>query len=238
MAKKLNQSFKTWFQQIMEKMNNNDNLNNNPTENTEDPLVGEENVVNETENATENAGTGQEDAPKEEGKKKRSRGKRSGSKKIKELEAEVEEQEKEIVGLETERNELKDKYLRLFAEFDNYKRRTAKERVDTLKTASADVLKELLPVLDDFDRAKTAAGEAGLSEGIQLIHEKLVNSLAKKGLKPMESTGEAFDAEFHEAITEFPAPTPELKGKNVDTVEKGYTLNDKIIRYAKVVVGK
>lgn len=144
----------------------------------------------------------------------------------------------EVAQLEAERLELKDKFLRLYAEFDNYKRRTSKERIDLLKTASSDVLRELLPVLDDFDRASQAAGEEGLPEGIKLIHEKLANTLSRKGLKPMESTGQAFDAELHEAITEIPAPTEEMKGKVIDTVEKGYTLNDSIIRFAKVVVGK
>jgi molecular chaperone GrpE len=177
---------------------------------------------------------------KEKPKKKKKRGLRGGSsaKKIAQLEKDLEEAEKDLVKVEDERNELKDKYLRLFAEFDNYKRRTAKERVDILKTASASVLREMLPILDDFDRAKTAAGKEGLPEGVQLIQDKLLSTLAKKGLKPMESNGQPFDAESHEAIAEIPAPTEEMKGRIIDTVEKGYTLNDKIIRYAKVVVGK
>lgn len=146
--------------------------------------------------------------------------------------------EAELATLQKERDEVKDKYLRMFAEFENYRRRTAKERIELQKTASASVLRDLLPVLDDFDRAKVAAGEAGLPEGVQLIQDKLLTTLSRKGLKPMDSNGKAFDAELHEAITEIPAPTDELKGKVVDTVERGYTLNDKIIRYAKVVVGK
>lgn len=146
------------------------------------------------------------------------------------------------VELETELAEAKDKYLRLFAEFDNFKKRSMKERVDIRKTAAQDTIAALLPVLDDFDRAKTAAeddkSEETISDGILLVYNKLYKTLEGKGLKPMESTGEVFDPELHEAITEIPAPCEDAKGKIVDTVEKGYYLNDKIIRYAKVVIGK
>ena len=138
--------------------------------------------------------------------------------------------------------ELKDKYLRLFAEFDNYKKRTIKEKVDLMKTAAQDTMSALLPVLDDFDRAKQAAeGDSNVhfdDEGVMLVYNKLYSSLSQKGLQPMESTGEEFDPEFHEAITEIPAPTEDMKGKIIDTIEKGYLLKDKIIRHAKVVVGK
>ncbi|MGB0863816.1 MAG: nucleotide exchange factor GrpE [Saprospiraceae bacterium] len=240
MAKKLNKSFWSRF------------LNNKEEESMENPnqehIETPEEVVEkatdtpETQNE-EQMNTADEVADEKTeattGKKKK-RGSRggSGAKKAKQLEEEIENLEKEIVTVEEERNELKDKYLRLFAEFDNYKRRTAKERVDLLKTASGDVLREILPVLDDFDRAKMASGDEGLGEGVQLIYDKLFSTMARKGLTPMESTGEVFDAEFHEAITEIPAPTEEMKGKVIDTIEKGYTLGDKIIRYAKVVVGK
>lgn len=138
--------------------------------------------------------------------------------------------------------ELKDKYVRLFAEFENYKRRTAKERIELIKTASQDAIAALLPVIDDFDRAKKIADDPEsteqFSDGVTLVYDKLKKTLANKGLKAMESTGEDFDPEFHEAITEIPAPTEDMKGKVIDTVETGYFLNDKIIRYAKVVVGK
>ncbi|MEL6924813.1 MAG: nucleotide exchange factor GrpE [Bacteroidota bacterium] len=147
-----------------------------------------------------------------------------------------------LVELEQERNELKDKYLRLFAEFDNYKKRTVKERLDLMRTAAQDTLTALLPVLDDFDRAKKNAESEDsaepLSEGVLLVYNKLYNTLKQRGLQPMESTGEVFDPEVHEAITEIPAPSEDMKGKVIDTIEKGYVLNDKIIRYAKVVVGK
>ncbi|MBB5639264.1 molecular chaperone GrpE [Pedobacter cryoconitis] len=136
---------------------------------------------------------------------------------------------------------LNDKYLRLFAEFDNFKRRTQKERVELLQTAGKDVIVSMLPVLDDFDRANKATENAtdisAIREGIQLVHTKLKSILSQKGLKEMESINLAFDTDHHEAITKVPAPTEELKGKVIDELEKGYTLNDKVIRFAKVVVG-
>lgn len=132
--------------------------------------------------------------------------------------------------------ELKDKYLRLYAEFENYKRRTIKEKMEMIRNASQDTITSLLPVMDDFDRA--AGSEEGLSEGMQLIHNKLRTTLEQKGLKAMNSTHQPFDPELHEAVTEIPAPSEDLVGKVVDTIEKGYILNDKIIRHAKVVVGR
>ena len=143
--------------------------------------------------------------------------------------------------LQAEVQQLNDKYLRLYAEFDNYKRRTQKERVELLQTAGKDVIVSLLPVLDDFDRAlkamETAADVAPVKEGILLVSHKLKNTLAQKGLKDVESINKDFDTDFHEAITNIPAPTDALKGKVIDEVEKGYTLNDNVIRFAKVVVG-
>ncbi len=136
---------------------------------------------------------------------------------------------------------LNDKYLRLFAEFDNYKRRTQKERVELLQTAGKEVVVSLLPVLDDFDRANKAMENATdvtpILEGVALVHHKLKSVLAQKGLKEMESKNTVFDTDLHEAITKIPAPNEELKGKVIDELEKGYTLNDKVIRFAKVVVG-
>jgi molecular chaperone GrpE len=136
---------------------------------------------------------------------------------------------------------LNDKYLRLFAEFDNYKRRTQKERVELLQTAGKDIIVSLLSVLDDFDRANKAMANAtdvnAIREGINLVHAKLKNLLVQKGLKEMESINTVFDTDNHEAITKIPAPTEDMKGKVIDELEKGYTLNDKVIRFAKVVVG-
>lgn len=139
-------------------------------------------------------------------------------------------------------DQLNDKFVRLAAEFDNYRKRTARERVDLLQTAGKETISELLPVLDDFDRAKKLAddesSDENFSEGVELVYQKLQSTLQKRGLKVMESDGKEFDAELHEALTEIPAPNEDLKGKVVETVEKGYILNDKIIRHAKVVVGK
>lgn len=147
----------------------------------------------------------------------------------------------EIAELKKEMDELRDKYVRLYADFDNYKKRTAKEKLDLIQTAGKEVILATLPVVDDFERALKAAeksGDAKNLEGVQLIYNKLINALQAKGLKPMESIGKPFDVETHEAITEIPAPTPELSGNVIDEVEKGYYLGDKIIRFAKVVVGK
>lgn len=136
----------------------------------------------------------------------------------------------------------KDKFLRLFAEFENYKKRTAKERIDLYKTANQDVLVALLPVLDDFERAAAEIGKSGdenLLKGVELIHEKLRSTLTSKGLETVEvRAGDGFNADYAEAITQIPAPTPDLKGKIVDVLEKGYKLGDKIIRFPKVVIGQ
>ncbi|MEO8172055.1 MAG: nucleotide exchange factor GrpE, partial [Sediminibacterium sp.] len=144
--------------------------------------------------------------------------------------------------LESEVKEQKDKYLRLMAEFDNFRRRTAKERLELMQTAGKEVIVSLLDVLDDCDRAeKQLQGSDDITlqkEGIQLVFNKLRSTLQAKGVKPMESINSDFDVEKHEAITEIPAPTPALQGKVIDEVVKGYYLNDKLIRFAKVVVGK
>jgi molecular chaperone GrpE len=136
----------------------------------------------------------------------------------------------------------KDKHIRLFAEFENFKKRTAKERMDLFKTANQEVLLALLPVLDDFDRAVTEIKKSEdelLLKGVELIHDKLKNTLVSKGLEEVEvRAGDAFNADYAEAITQIPAPTPELKGKIVDVLEKGYKLGDKIIRFPKVVIGQ
>jgi molecular chaperone GrpE len=148
----------------------------------------------------------------------------------------------EVEKLRQEVGELKDKYIRQAAEFDNFRRRTAKEKLELIQTAGKDVIVSLLEVLDDCDRAEktleTQEDNPAIREGVQLVFAKLRNTLAAKGLKPMQAIGTEFNPEFHEAITEIPAPTPELAGKVVDEVTKGYYLNDKIIRFAKVVVGK
>ena len=132
--------------------------------------------------------------------------------------------------------ELNDKFLRLYSEFDNYRKRTNKEKLELISTASSGVIKDLVAVLDDFERAitnnETVEDTSALKEGFNLIHNKL------KGVKQMEAKGQPFDSELHEAIANIPAPTEDLKGKIVDDVEKGYYIHDKVIRYAKVVVGQ
>lgn len=148
----------------------------------------------------------------------------------------------EAATLKAENQELKDKFLRQVAEFDNFRKRTARERIELIQTAGKDVIVSLLEVLDDCDRAEKqlqTSDELGtMKEGILLIFNKMRSALQSKGLKSMQSVGTPFSPDQHEAITEVPAPRPELKGKVIDEVEKGYYLNDKIIRFAKVVVGK
>lgn len=144
--------------------------------------------------------------------------------------------------LEEELAKEKDRFLRLFAEFENYKKRTAKERVELFKTAGQDILSSMLPVVDDFDRALaeiSKSGDENMLKGVELIYNKLMGTLKSKGLEKVEAgAGDAFDSEIHEAITQIPAPSEDLKGKIIDVVEKGYKLGDKIIRYPKVVVGQ
>lgn len=144
--------------------------------------------------------------------------------------------------MELELADMKDKYLRQLAEFDNFRKRTAKERLELIQTAGKEVIGQLLEVLDDADRAQKQMENSddakALREGVQLVFNKFRNILQSKGLKQMESIGTDFDPDRHEAITEIPAPAENLKGKVLDEVEKGYFLNEKIIRFAKVVVGK
>lgn len=138
--------------------------------------------------------------------------------------------------LQGEIAELKDKYLRLYSDFDNFRKRTAKEKLEMIHTASEKVIVDIIPVIDDIERATANAQEGEITEGIQLIFNKLINTLATKGLKPMDAKGTVFNPDVHEAITQFPAPTEDDKGKVFDVVEKGYYLNEKVIRFAKVVV--
>lgn len=145
--------------------------------------------------------------------------------------------------LQNEIKQEKDKFLRLFAEFENYKRRTSKERLELFATASEDVMKTLLPILDDFERALSHIDEdkeaEALRKGVLLIYNKLVSTLEQKGLKAIAvEKGEVFNADNHEAITQIPAPTDDLKGKIIDVIEKGYKLGDKVIRFPKVVIGQ
>lgn len=147
----------------------------------------------------------------------------------------------ELDALNTEHVALHDKFVRLHAEFDNFRKRTAKERMDLLMSAGADTLKSILPILDDMERAIAHNAEVddidAVKQGFELIHQKFANILLAHGLKVMNAKGEPFNPDIYEAISKVPAPSPKLKGKVIEVVENGYTLNDKVIRYAKVVVG-
>ena len=151
-------------------------------------------------------------------------------------------EESDLEKLKAELEETKDRYIRKVAEFDNFKRRSAKERIEMIQLAGRDVITGLLDVLDDCDRAQKQLESSddinAIKEGVMLVFNKLRSTMTAKGVKPMETLHQDFNPDLHEAITEIPAPTPELVGKVVDELVKGYYLNDKIIRHAKVVVGK
>jgi len=155
---------------------------------------------------------------------------------------EVNQEQDNNSSAEEQLKELNDRYVRLYSEFDNYRKRTNKEKIDIISSANAGLLKDLIPTLDDFERAITNNQQTedieALKEGFILIFNKFKAVLESKGLKQMEAKGQPFDSEIHEAIANIPAPAPELTGCVVDDVEKGYYLNDKVIRYAKVVVGQ
>ena len=168
------------------------------------------------------------------------------NKKVDENEEDVEQLIEEaphdpIVELEEKITQLNDKYLRLYSDFENYRKRTAKEKLELINSGNAALLLKILPIMDDFERAiesnKKVDDPKLLKEGFQLIYNKIKNTIEAEGVKEMESNGKAFDVEYHEAITNIPAPSKSLKGKVVDTTEKGYFLNDNVLRYAKVVVG-
>lgn len=199
--------------EMMNKMKKNKMGENNLPEDQELNELQEDNLVAETEAQIDTENT-------EENK-----------------EGDLSEEEK----LKAEVAEWQNKHLRLYAEFDNFKRRTSKERLELLQIAGKDVIVDLLPVLDDFERAQksmeTATDIEAVKEGVKLVHQKLKNTLMNKGLKEMEAKGKEFDADVHEGITNIPAPSIDLKGKVVDELEKGYYLNDKVIRFAKVIIG-
>lgn len=160
---------------------------------------------------------------------------------VQEQDTEVKEESKEPTA-EERYAELNNKYIRIHAEFDNYRKRTNKEKIDTISSANAGVLRDLLPVMDDFERAiannENVEDAAAIKEGFNLIFNKFRSIMESKGIKEMKAKGEPFDSEIHEAIANVPAPKKKDKGKVIEAVEKGYYLNDKVIRYAKVVVGQ
>jgi molecular chaperone GrpE len=153
----------------------------------------------------------------------------------------LDEKEKQIAELKLKSDELNDKYLRLYSEFDNFRKRTAKEKMEMIQSGGEDVFKSILPVLDDFERAVKSNSETtdvkAVNDGVNLIFNKLKTTLTQKGLSEMHSVGEVFNADIHEAITNIPAPSDDEKGKVIEELEKGYSLNGKIIRFAKVVIG-
>lgn len=150
--------------------------------------------------------------------------------------------DQKIAELQQKADELNDKYLRLYSEFDNFRKRTAKEKVELIQSGGEDVFKSILPVIDDFERALKSNAETtdikAVNDGVNLIYSKLKSTLTQKGLEEMKSVGEPFNADLHEAITNVPAPSEEMKGKVMDELEKGYMLNGKIIRFAKVIIGQ
>ncbi len=204
---------------------------------TEDKHMNDnEQTVNE-ESKQETANTKQQT----EGRSKKKRTTKTKKSKLADTASEKKLREN-IDELEANLADLNDKYLRLFSEFDNYRKRTNKERLDLLKTASEEVIIDLLPVIDDFERGINALQDKDelqtSVEGMQLIYNKLLGILTKKGLEAVNSIGKTFDTDFHEALTNIPAFSKDLKGRVVDEIEKGYLLNSKVIRFAKVVVGQ
>jgi molecular chaperone GrpE len=206
----------------------------------EKDFVEENEMSQNTDNTSDvnNTGEAENAAVKDDKKDGKSSKKRKSSrskKKDDELKKKIEELEEEKAG-------LNEKYLRLYSEFDNYRKRTIKEKAELYKTAAEDTILAMLPVVDDFERALKAAGDSekdsAHKEGMELIYNKLINILKNKGVETIEDKEVDFDLDIHEAITKIPAPSEELKNKVVDVVEKGYKLNGKVIRFAKVVIGE
>ena len=206
----------------------------------EDKKIAEESL--EKENKADK--TKQEEG-KGKGKtsEKKSFSKKTKSKKtVKKSESKEKKLNEEIKELKEKNNELNNKFIRLYSEFDNFRKRSLKEKEDLRKTASKDVIISLLPVLDDFERAMNSLNETEKNDntidGIKLIYNKLMTALKNRGMEQIEAIGNDFDTDFHEAITQIPAPKKSMKGKVIDEIEKGYLLEGKVIRYSKVIIGK
>ncbi len=193
---------------------------------TEDKAKVNEQLENESPDLT---------APQEDSAQNKKETKKDKAHKKSKTEEQLEKTEEELL-------ELKDKHIRLQAEFDNYRKRTLKERMELVKTASEGLLISILPVIDDFDRAiqtlDSVEEESPIKDGVKLIYNKFQDFLKQNGVKEIDAKDQNFDTDLHEAITKIPAPTKELIGKNVDVVQKGYFLNDKVIRFSKVVIGE
>ncbi|MBS3773563.1 MAG: nucleotide exchange factor GrpE [Bacteroidales bacterium] len=213
---------------------------------------GKETIAQETTEETSQGKEKQKGASQKKEKSKKKEGKKSAEDKEKkeqeqeqkqeEAEAQQEEEKKEEKSDKEKLAELQDKYLRLTAEYDNYRKRTLKEKMELTKSAGEDILKGLLPIMDDFERALQSIDEAGdiqaVKDGVYLIYNKFKDFLNQQGVKEIEAQDKDFDTDKHEAVSKVPAQNEELKGKVVDVVQKGYYLNDKVLRYAKVVVGE
>lgn len=213
---------------------------------------GKETIAQETTEETNQGKEKQKGASQKKEKSKKKEGKKSAEDKEKkkeeqeqkqeEAEAQQEEEKKEEKSDKEKLAELQDKYLRLTAEYDNYRKRTLKEKMELTKSAGEDILNELLPIMDDFERALQSIDEAGdiqaVKDGVHLIYNKFKDFLNQQGVKEIEAQDKDFDTDKHEAVSKVPAQNEELKGKVVDVVQKGYYLNDKVLRYAKVVVGE
>ncbi|MBP5563695.1 MAG: nucleotide exchange factor GrpE [Bacteroidales bacterium] len=209
-------------------------MENNQEEMIQDEQVQNPEVQEEVQENTDNLADNEENTDK---------GKKSFfSKKKDKDKMKIQDLEKEIEQLKAEKAELNDRFLRLFSEFDNYKKRVSKEKLDLISTASEKVLVSLLPVIDDFERAIAANEKVddvdSIKEGFNLIYNKLVQMMKRFDVEEIQAKGEEFNTDFHEAVTHFPAQKEEDKGKVIDVTEKGYKLKDKVIRYAKVVVGQ
>ena len=209
-------------------------MENNQEEMIQDEQVQNPEVQEEVQKNTDNLADNEENTDK---------GKKSFfSKKKDKDKMKIQDLEKEIEQLKAEKAELNDRFLRLFSEFDNYKKRVSKEKLDLISTASEKVLVSLLPVIDDFERAIAANEKVddvdSIKEGFNLIYNKLVQIMKRFDVEEIQAKGEEFNTDFHEAVTHFPAQKEEDKGKVIDVTEKGYKLKDKVIRYAKVVVGQ
>ena len=209
-------------------------MENNQEEMIQDEQVQNPEVQEEVQENTDNLADNEENTDK---------GKKSFfSKKKDKDKMKIQDLEKEIEQLKAEKAELNDRFLRLFSEFDNYKKRVSKEKLDLISTASEKVLVNLLPVIDDFERAIAANEKVddvdSIKEGFNLIYNKLVQMMKRFDVEEIQAKGEEFNTDFHEAVTHFPAQKEEDKGKVIDVTEKGYKLKDKVIRYAKVVVGQ
>lgn len=211
----------------------NEVVNKEQVENQDKQEQPKDNTAEKTENTSE----------KKEGTEKVADKKKNTTKKKKATKAEeLEKKNKEIEEIRYKLSEINDKYLRLTAEFDNYRKRTLKEKTELIKTAGGEVLADILPIIDDFERGLQSMDEAedikAVKEGVKLIYNKFTEFMKAKGIVEIEALNQDFDTDFHEALTKIPAPEEKLKGKVVDVIQKGYKIGEKVIRFAKVVIGE